>query len=93
MNEVVVRTGMRRPSWNKSQAIQQVISLKTLLETTTSDSDKKLYIPRPRFDNVNKNDNPPLNSVRFFLHFPFFFFLSLLSLSLLFVLFYHFEAY
>ncbi|KAG9451733.1 hypothetical protein H6P81_004637 [Aristolochia fimbriata] len=24
--------GMRRPSWNKSQAIQQVISLKTLLE-------------------------------------------------------------
>lgn len=45
-----LRTGMRRPSWNKSQAIQQVISLKTLLETT-SDSDagtrKKLYIPRP----------------------------------------------
>ncbi|PSS06370.1 Protein TIFY 4B like [Actinidia chinensis var. chinensis] len=42
--------GMRRPSWNKSQAIQQVISLKTLLETTP-DSDtgarKKLYIPRP----------------------------------------------
>ncbi|MBA0852900.1 hypothetical protein Goshw_011002, partial [Gossypium schwendimanii] len=39
--------GMRRPSWNKSQAIQQVISLKTLLETT-SDSDgveasKKLH--------------------------------------------------
>ena len=25
---------MRKPSWNKSQAIQQVISLKTLLETT-----------------------------------------------------------
>ncbi|GLT77081.1 hypothetical protein SLA2020_486990 [Shorea laevis] len=47
--------GMRRPSWNKSQAIQQVISLKTLLEPP-SDSDaaearKKLYIPRP--------DNPP----------------------------------
>uniref|UniRef100_A0A5B6ZYE0 Protein TIFY n=2 Tax=Davidia involucrata TaxID=16924 RepID=A0A5B6ZYE0_DAVIN len=42
--------GMRRPSWNKSQAIQQVISLKALLETT-SDSDagtrKKLCIPRP----------------------------------------------
>lgn len=33
-----VRTGMRRPSWNKSQAIQQVISLKALLETTSSDS-------------------------------------------------------
>lgn len=27
-----VRAGMRRPSWNKSQAIQQVISLKALLE-------------------------------------------------------------
>ncbi|KAL5782686.1 hypothetical protein ACOSP7_007715 [Xanthoceras sorbifolium] len=26
--------GMRRPSWNKSQAIQQVISLKALLETS-----------------------------------------------------------
>lgn len=25
--------GMRRPSWNKSQAIQQVISLKALLES------------------------------------------------------------
>ncbi|XP_042495257.1 protein TIFY 4B-like isoform X4 [Macadamia integrifolia] len=25
--------GMRRPSWNKSQAIQQVLSLKSLLET------------------------------------------------------------
>ncbi|XWS36340.1 hypothetical protein CRYUN_Cryun20dG0076700 [Craigia yunnanensis] len=47
--------GMRRPSWNKSQAIQQVISLKTLLEPTT-DSDaveasKKLCIPCP--------ENPP----------------------------------
>ncbi|XP_051118646.1 protein TIFY 4B-like isoform X2 [Andrographis paniculata] len=30
--------GMRRPSWNKSQAIQQVIMLKALLETTP-DSD------------------------------------------------------
>ncbi|XP_058197825.1 protein TIFY 4B-like isoform X3 [Rhododendron vialii] len=47
--------GMRRPSWNKSQAIQQVISLKTLLETS-SDSDavtrKKLHIPRP--DNLHR---------------------------------------
>ena len=32
-----VRTGMRRPSWNKSQAIQQVISLKALLEPTDDD--------------------------------------------------------
>lgn len=44
--------GMRRPSWNKSQAIQQVISLKRLLETTP-DSEigvrKKLYAtPRPQ---------------------------------------------
>lgn len=43
---------MRRPSWNKSQAIQQVISLKALLEPA-SDSDaatarKKLHIPRPQ---------------------------------------------
>ncbi|XP_045821328.1 protein TIFY 4A-like isoform X2 [Trifolium pratense] len=29
--------GMRRPSWNKSQAIQQVISLKALLEPTADD--------------------------------------------------------
>lgn len=43
---------MRRPSWNKSQAIQQVISLKALLEPA-SDSDaatarKKLHIPPPQ---------------------------------------------
>lgn len=46
----LIEKGMRRPSWNKSQAIQQVISLKALLETTP-DSDtgprKKLHIPRP----------------------------------------------
>ncbi|KAK7280075.1 hypothetical protein RJT34_25137 [Clitoria ternatea] len=30
--------GMRRPSWNKSQAIQQVISLKALLEPPADDS-------------------------------------------------------
>ncbi|KAI3801027.1 hypothetical protein L1987_29127 [Smallanthus sonchifolius] len=38
--------GMRRPSWNKSQAIQQVIMLKSLLEPTP-DSDgcsRKLHI-------------------------------------------------
>jgi len=29
---------MRRPSWNKSQAIQQVISLKALLEPSDDDS-------------------------------------------------------
>ncbi|KAI3979800.1 hypothetical protein MKX01_013895, partial [Papaver californicum] len=31
-------SGMRRPSWNKSQAIEQVISLKSLLETTFDDT-------------------------------------------------------
>ncbi|KHN15730.1 Protein TIFY 4B [Glycine soja] len=37
--------GMRRPSWNKSQAIQQVISLKALLEP--SDDDVNLTEPPP----------------------------------------------
>ncbi|CAI9781202.1 unnamed protein product [Fraxinus pennsylvanica] len=50
--------GMRRPSWNKSQAIQQVIMLKRLLETTTSDAEaepcKKLYLPHP---NKEYDDN------------------------------------
>ncbi|KAK4355499.1 hypothetical protein RND71_024470 [Anisodus tanguticus] len=61
--------GMRRPSWNKSQAIQQVISLKALLETTPeSDTGprKKLHIPRP--------NNTSLQRVRFdfiYLHFLF----------------------
>ncbi|XP_022868912.1 protein TIFY 4B-like isoform X1 [Olea europaea var. sylvestris] len=54
--------GMRRPSWNKSQAIQQVIMLKRLLETTTSDAEaeprKKLYIPRPNNASNEDDDNP-----------------------------------
>ncbi|KAF6173380.1 hypothetical protein GIB67_027075 [Kingdonia uniflora] len=37
--------GMRRPSWNKAQAIEQVISLKTLLEGRT-DSDIFVRIKR-----------------------------------------------
>ncbi|CAN1233013.1 Protein TIFY 4B [Linum perenne] len=53
--------GMRRPSWNKSQAIQQVISLKTLLEPPPESEDgqppRRRYIPRP--DNTYR--------VRFFL--------------------------
>ncbi|XP_071689471.1 protein TIFY 4B-like isoform X2 [Rutidosis leptorrhynchoides] len=38
--------GMRRPSWNKSQAIQQVIMLKSLLEPAPESGDRgrKLYI-------------------------------------------------
>ncbi|KAK2987143.1 hypothetical protein RJ640_019703 [Escallonia rubra] len=44
--------GMRRPSWNKSQAIQQVISLKTLLEPppppdSAAGTRRSRYIPRP----------------------------------------------
>ncbi|EEF41355.1 conserved hypothetical protein [Ricinus communis] len=42
--------GMRRPSWNKSQAIQQVISLKALLETAPDSNEvpkRRLYIPHP----------------------------------------------
>ena len=37
VTHVSVRAGMRRPSWNKSQAIQQVISLKALLEPCDDD--------------------------------------------------------
>ncbi|XP_071719439.1 protein TIFY 4B-like [Rutidosis leptorrhynchoides] len=38
--------GMRRPSWNKSQAIQQVIMLKALIEPSTESETcvKKFYI-------------------------------------------------
>ncbi|XP_073156972.1 protein TIFY 4B-like isoform X2 [Henckelia pumila] len=56
--------GMRRPSWNKSQAIQQVIMLKALLETT-ADADpnyrKKLRIFRPNkfHDNSTVPENVP----------------------------------
>ncbi|KAL3626075.1 TIFY [Castilleja foliolosa] len=47
--------GMRRPSWNKSQAIQQVIMLKTLLETTPdseSGSQKRIRFSRPNIYNI-----------------------------------------
>ncbi|KAJ4827531.1 hypothetical protein Tsubulata_028047 [Turnera subulata] len=42
--------GMRRPSWNKSQAIQQVISLKALLETTEDSGAsalRKILVSKP----------------------------------------------
>ncbi|KAL8029071.1 hypothetical protein ABFX02_14G204800 [Erythranthe guttata] len=49
--------GMRRPSWNKSQAIQQVIMLKTLLEVAPdSDSGSR---KRLRFSRPNDNDVIP----------------------------------
>ncbi|KAL8548195.1 hypothetical protein ACS0TY_007495 [Phlomoides rotata] len=57
--------GMRRPSWNKSQAIQQVIMLKTLLETTpNSDAGpcKRLRISRPSIT-PSSNNNAILETV------------------------------
>ncbi|KAJ3696777.1 hypothetical protein LUZ61_000482 [Rhynchospora tenuis] len=60
--------GMRRPSWNKSQAIQQVISLKALLEGRPGAADppvssfllpsKSPYAPAPSHDapSSEKND-------------------------------------
>ncbi|XVE81672.1 hypothetical protein DITRI_Ditri15bG0084000 [Diplodiscus trichospermus] len=42
--------GMRRPSWNKSQAIQQVISLKALLESNDDSGDAapcKIHVSPP----------------------------------------------
>uniref|UniRef100_A0A7N0TLQ7 Uncharacterized protein n=1 Tax=Kalanchoe fedtschenkoi TaxID=63787 RepID=A0A7N0TLQ7_KALFE len=51
--------GMRRPSWNKSQAIQQVISLKALLEPTPdSVTGEAVVAPKkpclPRQDTANR---------------------------------------
>ncbi|KAL3336395.1 hypothetical protein AABB24_032240 [Solanum stoloniferum] len=49
--------GMRKPSWNKSQAIQQVISLKALLEPDTDAGTwKKLHIP-PADTHVQRGKN------------------------------------
>ncbi|KAL5561757.1 hypothetical protein UlMin_031504 [Ulmus minor] len=57
---------MRRPSWNKSQVIQQVISLKALLETTSdSNSDgapMRLYIPYPGNHSPGHSDSDPPDS-------------------------------
>lgn len=73
--------GMRRPSWNKSQAIQQVIMLKRLLETTSSDTEaeplKKLYIPRLTNANNEYDDNPQRVSNLIFIFFFRLFFLTL----------------
>ncbi|CAN1233008.1 Protein TIFY 4A [Linum perenne] len=56
--------GMRRPSWNKSQAIQQVISLKTLLEPPPESEDgqppRRRYIPRP--DNTYPDADNPISA-------------------------------
>ncbi|XP_054791069.1 protein TIFY 4B-like isoform X2 [Prosopis cineraria] len=48
--------GMRRPSWNKSQAIQQVISLKALLDPADNDSGTG---PVRRFPYVPAQENTP----------------------------------
>ncbi|XP_051141866.1 protein TIFY 4B-like isoform X2 [Andrographis paniculata] len=56
--------GMRRPSWNKSQAIQQVIMLKKLLEASPdsgASSRKKLRISCP--DNSQSSNTAVLESV------------------------------
>lgn len=63
------KKGMRRPSWNKSQAIQQVISLKTLLDprprADSTPNCKRLYAPRFRDDNVvTGNNNSPRTAPR-----------------------------
>ncbi|XP_022138752.1 protein TIFY 4B isoform X3 [Momordica charantia] len=51
--------GMRRPSWNKSQAIQQVISLKALLEPCDDSGAGALrkVVVSPRV-NSNQGDSP-----------------------------------
>ncbi|RDY07521.1 Protein TIFY 4B [Mucuna pruriens] len=54
--------GMRRPSWNKSQAIQQVISLKALLEPSDDDSlppPAMHHHPPPPPPQANLNQPPP----------------------------------
>lgn len=51
------RTGMRRPSWNKSQAIQQVISLKTLFESRPDSGDAAAGI-RQKIAS-SEPENPP----------------------------------
>ncbi|KAF9682926.1 hypothetical protein SADUNF_Sadunf05G0158600 [Salix dunnii] len=58
------KKGMRRPSWNKSQAIQQVISLKTLLEATpeTESPRPRPYIPRPPPHPPDSSPSVPPNS-------------------------------
>ena len=58
-----VLTGMRRPSWNKSQAIQQVISLKALLDPpddhadVTRPSRRFPFVSAPQDNNINHNYN------------------------------------
>jgi hypothetical protein len=58
--------GMRRPSWNKSQAIQQVLSLKALYEPG-DDSGAGIF----RKILVSQPVNPP--RVRYLLRFCFYF--------------------
>lgn len=73
----MIFTGMRRPSWNKSQAIQQVISLKSLLEPSPSPSNAavlKSAVVRPP---LNSTNTVRILLILSFLHplFLFFFFL------------------
>ncbi|KAK4775692.1 hypothetical protein SAY87_023653 [Trapa incisa] len=51
--------GMRRPSWNKSQAIQQVVSLKALLEGVNADESGTWVNLREIVDADVADENPP----------------------------------
>ena len=66
----VYNTGMRRPSWNKSQAIQQVISLKALLETT-SDSNSAPVAAAGEQEKLRIPASPAPKHVRFLALFNF----------------------
>jgi len=46
----LIEKGMRRPSWNKSQAIQQVLSLKKLFESGPNDEKRSAATNRPNPD-------------------------------------------
>ncbi|PNX56541.1 hypothetical protein L195_g050468 [Trifolium pratense] len=50
---------MRRPSWNKSQAIQQVISLKALLEPTADDLPAPVGISSAIHHHHHHHPQPP----------------------------------
>ncbi|KAL2922674.1 Protein TIFY 4B [Bienertia sinuspersici] len=58
--------GMRRPSWNKSQAIQQVISLKSLLEPspTINAAALKSAVVRPQLHPSNAVNSNSSSSIK-----------------------------
>uniref|UniRef100_A0A2P2IRP2 Uncharacterized protein n=1 Tax=Rhizophora mucronata TaxID=61149 RepID=A0A2P2IRP2_RHIMU len=61
---------MRRPSWNKSQAIQQVISLKALLEPSEDSGAgalRKILVSKPQ---TTATPPPPPVSTNFLILLP-----------------------